>query len=229
MPEIEMQGVKPEKAIEYWKTRRPLTAKELKALEEEARSRAFAVAGITKRRQLATVHKAIGKALEEGKTLADFKKEIAPIIKDQKWPAWRVETIFRTNMASAYAAGAWAEIQANKDAFPYLEYLAVGDEATRPSHAVLHGKVYPIDHEFWQQHYPPNGFGCRCDTAPVSRFRAESKGLKVETEMPGQMIYRGVEGQAPIVVNMPGADKGFRGNAGQGWLTGLASKEGKIA
>lgn len=108
MPEIIMQGVKPEKAAQYWKTRRPLTDAERKELESGARSRAFAVAGVTQRQQLADIYGAIGKALNEGQTLADFKKEIAPIIKEQKWPAWRVETIFRTNLASAYAAGAWA-------------------------------------------------------------------------------------------------------------------------
>ncbi len=225
MPEIEMQGVKPEKAIEYWKTRRPLTAKERKKLEEGARSRAFAVAGITKHQQLADIYGAINKAMNDGQTLADFKKEIAPIIEEHKWPVWRVETIFRTNMATAFAAGEWAEIQANKDAFPYLEYLSAGDEAVRPEHAVLNHLIFPVDHEFWQQHFPPNGFGCRCKHAPVSRFRAESKGLKIETEMPGPMIYRGADGQAPIVVNMPGADKGFRGNAGVDWLNGLAPTE----
>lgn len=36
------------------------------------------------------------------------------------------------------------------------------DRRVRPSHAILDGKVYPADHEFWATHYPPNGFRCRC-------------------------------------------------------------------
>ena len=222
--EIKLEPVKPEKAIEYWKTKRPLTAEERRELEKGARERAMTVAGLARHQQLAAVHGALGKALEEGKTLAQFKKEIKPLIQSQGWSGWRVENIFRTNLASAYAAGAWAEIRANKDAFPYLEYMAVGDDRTRPAHAVLDGKVWPVDHEFWAHNYPPNGFGCRCTTAPVSRWRAEQKGVKVEKDLPANLSLKGPGGY-PVHVAAPGADPGFTNNAGLDWLAGLTPQE----
>ena len=230
--ELKLEPVRPEKAIEYWKTRRPgarsLSADEEKKLTQGARDRALTVAGLFKQQQLAAVHEALGKALAEGKTLADFKKEIQPTIKEQGWGSWRVENIFRTNLATAYAAGAWAEIQATKEAFPYLEYVAVNDDRVRPEHAVLNGKIYPVDHEFWRHNFPPNGFGCRCATAPVSKFRAEQKGVKVETEMPSNLTYKGERGAPhgyPVHVAAPGADPGFTQNVGSDWLAGLTPQE----
>jgi len=128
------------------------------------------------------------------------------------------------NLAAAYAAGAWAEIQATKDAFPYLEYLAVNDDRTRPAHAVLDGKAFPVDHEFWDHNFPPNGFGCRCATAPVSKWRAEKKGVKVETEIPSGLVFKGENG-FPVPVAAPGADPGFTQNVGKDWLAGLTPQE----
>jgi len=184
----------------------------------------MAVAGLTKQKQLAAVYQALESALAEGKTLADFKKELKPLIEKQGWTNWRVENIFRTNLSAAYAAGAWAEIQATKEAFPYLEYLAVGDDRTRPSHAVLNGKIYPVDHEFWSRNYPPNGFGCRCTTAPVSKWRAEKKGLVIEKDMPQALNYKGPNNY-PVHVAAPGADPGFTNNVGKDWLAGLGPLE----
>jgi len=224
MSEIVLEAVRPEQAIEYWKTKRPLTAKEKLALEKGARSRALRVAGLNKQKQLEAVHKALEEALKDGAALDEFKKTLRPLIEKQGWTNWRLENIFRTNLAAAYSAGAWAEIQATKDAFPYLEYLAVDDDRTRPSHAVLSGKIYPVDHEFWARNYPPNGFGCRCTTVPVSRWRAEKSGAKIETDMPSGLTYRG-PGNYPIHVAAPGADKGFTNNVGIDWLAGLPGEK----
>lgn len=69
----------------------------------------------------------------------------------------RVENIFRTNMQVAYSAGRYKKMQAVKASRPYWQYIAVMDKRVRPSHAILHEKVYPADHEFWSSNYPPNG------------------------------------------------------------------------
>ena len=70
----------------------------------------------------------------------------------------------------------------------------------------------------------PNGFGCRCATAPVSKFRAEKKGLKIETELPSGLVYKGENG-FPVPVAAPGADPGFTQNVGKDWLAGLTPQE----
>ena len=46
-------------------------------------------------------------------------------------------------------AGRYAKMQQVKKARPYWQYLTVGDDRVRPSHAVLHRMVFPADHDFW--------------------------------------------------------------------------------
>lgn len=46
--------------------------------------------------------------------------------------------------------------------YPNLEYRTVLDQRVREEHVKLHGVIRPIDDSFWDTHYPPNGWRCRC-------------------------------------------------------------------
>jgi SPP1 gp7 family putative phage head morphogenesis protein len=77
---------------------------------------------------------------------------------------WAVETVFRTNVSIAYNAG---RVNANSD--PAIqeilwgyEYLTVGDDRVRPTHAAMDGVRAPKDDPFWKENMPPNGYNCRC-------------------------------------------------------------------
>ena len=80
----------------------------------------------------------------------------------------RLRTIFQTNLRTSYAAGQWERIQRVKDDLPFLRYSAVLDSRTRPDHRRWHGTVLPVDHPFWQTHFPPNGWRCRCSVTQFS-------------------------------------------------------------
>lgn len=56
----------------------------------------------------------------------------------------------------------------------YLEYIAVGDELTRPEHLARDGKIYPIDKAPWLGE--PN---CRC-TLIDADYKVEEEGAAVE-------------------------------------------------
>lgn len=56
----------------------------------------------------------------------------------------------------------------------YLEYIAVGDERTRPDHAARDGKIYPIDKAPWLGE--PN---CRC-TLIDADYKVEEEAAAVE-------------------------------------------------
>jgi SPP1 gp7 family putative phage head morphogenesis protein len=73
-----------------------------------------------------------------------------------------LQTEYNQASQSAVTARKWQEFQENKDLYPNLKYITAGDERVRDSHAALDGKIYPIDHPFWDTYYPPNGWGCRC-------------------------------------------------------------------
>ncbi|MDE5833747.1 MAG: minor capsid protein, partial [Desulfovibrio sp.] len=205
-----------------------LTWDEAKELSEAARARAFYVTGLMQKDLVDKVSQALREALENGETLEEFKKRIPEIIQKQGWKDYRIETIFRTNMQTAYSAGRYAKMEAVKKTRPYWQYLAIMDKRTRPSHAVLHEKVYPADHEFWDSNYPPNGFRCRCAVRTLSERQVGSEGLTVEKEMPKPQFWTDPATNQQHYVQFPGAEKGFRNNPAKEWLEGKNFRDAPI-
>ena len=70
--------------------------------------------------------------------------------------------------SSAIMAAKWEEFSKTGDRY-LLRYRTVGDNRVRPAHAALHGVTLPMSDPFWEQHYPPNGWRCRCDVVQVRR------------------------------------------------------------
>ncbi len=215
------EGTEPKEAIEYWKSRIPISNKEIAALTKEAKERAFYVAGLAKLDQVNLIHNELLKALENGTTLKTFKENIAEVIKKQGWDKRRIETLFQTNMQTAYQAGRWKGVQRTKKYLPYLEYSSVLDTRTRPAHSVLHGIVFPADHPFWDSHYPPNGFNCRCTAVQLSEYQVKKEGLEVQKELPKSFEYTDPRtGLTQRIVN-PQPDPGFANNVGKNWIKTL--------
>lgn len=109
------------------------------------------------------------------RSFSDFKNEASKVSEryNENW----MQTEYNTAVASSQNAARWTEFQKDKDVIPNLEYQTVGDGAVRAEHQVLDGIVKHIDDAFWATHYPPNGWGCRCEavqnwedsTTPVNK------------------------------------------------------------
>ena len=173
-------GLPPRKAIEFFQAKGLRQTYHWQEMMREEHAYAFTVAKMMDRDLLATTRQLMERMIADGRTLADFQRELVPHLQRKGWwgkvdqfdpitgdivnvqlgsPA-RLETIFRTNMQSAYAVGEWDSIEANKERMPYLMYDAVDDGLTRDEHEAWDGLVYPVDHPFWRIHYPPNDFNC---------------------------------------------------------------------
>jgi SPP1 gp7 family putative phage head morphogenesis protein len=109
----------------------------------------------------------------------------------------RVKNIFENNIAAAYQAGKWEQYQRVKEERPYLQYVAIRDNRTRPDHAMIDGTVRPIDDSFWQFYYPPNGYRCRCTTISLSAYQMEREGLEV-TPDDASWTLRGKDGDVAV-------------------------------
>jgi hypothetical protein len=77
-------------------------------------------------------------------------------------------------------AGRYKEFADNVDDRPFWQFVAVMDSRTRPAHAALNGKVFRYDDPFWDTHYPPLGFNCRCRVRALSDKNIKSRNLSVE-------------------------------------------------
>lgn len=212
-------------AEDYWKDKVKLSSSDFRKLSDEAKSRAFAVSGMAKGDELETMFNALQKAVEGKTTFADFKKDCAAIMERRGWSTWRMENIFRTNVQNAYMAGRWKQVSRSAQMRPYGKYSAVRDSRTRPTHAALDGKVYPLDHPFWNTWWPPNGFKCRCDVITLSARQVEKQGLTVETSDPTGGLIEPVDTRTgrkmPARPLMP--DNGFAHNPGKSAFGGLGA------
>jgi phage protein len=77
---------------------------------------------------------------------------------------------------SAEMAARWEEFEKDGDRY-FLQYRTVGDDRVRKEHAALDATTLPVEHPFWDTHYPPNGWNCRCNVVQVrkSRYPATSE------------------------------------------------------
>jgi len=170
-----------QEAVAAFLEKQVVSREEFDRLAAEMRARAFTAAWVYGADELNTVYEAVLKALEAGASYEEF----AALAEDLLEKPWHRETVFRTNILSAYGRGHWDQAQAAREMRPYARYSAVMDGRTRPSHAALHGLVYPLDHPFWKLYWPPWDYNCRCAAITLSREEVEAEGLEVRTGWEG--------------------------------------------
>lgn len=79
------------------------------------------------------------------------------------------ENLLRTQTQIVYNSARFKEYESPEIAeiiWGY-EYMTVGDDRVRPNHAACDGVILPKEDPFWQTHWPPNGWRCRCQVVPV--------------------------------------------------------------
>lgn len=154
----------------------------------QANDAAFTVAKVTQLDILQDIRAELTKALTEGLTFEQFKKNLEPTLRSKGWwgqqtltnpktgnpqtvqlgSPWRLRTIYRTNMQTSLMRGRVSGLLENVEDRPWWQYVAVLDQRTRPTHRALDGKIFRYDDPFWKSFSPPLGFSCRC------RLRARS-------------------------------------------------------
>lgn len=145
-------------------------------------ARAFTVAGAMRADLLADIRALVSAALEGGITYEQFHAGFLESAARRGWTgwtgdesdarrAWRTRVVYRTNLATAHAAGRYQQMVEPEtlEHMPFWQYRhnTVGPGA-RDEHMAWHGLVLRWDDPWWQTHYPPNGWGCACDVRPIS-------------------------------------------------------------
>lgn len=131
----------------------------------------------------------IQRTLDSGGTLREFQAAIesqsTTLGISAADPSY-LETVYRTQVAGAYGAGRFAQLQ-NPDviaARPYRQYRTAQDSRVRPEHAVMDGVTWRADNTAFAQVYPPCGFQCRCSVISYSQADVDDEGIVVATAVP---------------------------------------------
>jgi SPP1 gp7 family putative phage head morphogenesis protein len=175
----------PEEAIKFFSGKVPMTREEFDALSEQLMSEAFYVTGLEKLNIERDVKALLNDALKNGMDLKDFKFKLNELQVKYATPVYdregtigenildyHAETVFRTNMMSAYNEGR-REIYSDPDVagyFPALEYTAIMDGRTTEICASLDGSIYLADDPVWDTIWPPNHFNCRSTVVTINKY-----------------------------------------------------------
>lgn len=184
---------------------------------------AFVVAGANRNEIIADFRKAVDKAINDGTTLAEFRKDFDEIVKKHGWDYnggrnWRSRIIYDTNLYSSYQVGRYQQQMRIKHLRPYWQYQhRDGQKHPRPLHQSWNNLVLKYDDPFWQTHYPINAYGCKCSVIAHSKSSLKREGLVI-SDSP-QIEYEtktiGANSGNPQEVTLPkGVDYGFDRVAG---------------
>jgi SPP1 gp7 family putative phage head morphogenesis protein len=93
---------------------------------------------------------------------SEFKKYASEIFEtyNKNW----LNTEYNTALSQASSARQWNDIQENKEIFPLLKYITIGDQRVREQHKDLDEVVFAVGDKFWNDYFPPNDWNCRCTT-----------------------------------------------------------------
>lgn len=176
--------------------------------------RAFMVAGAMKADLLADLAAAVDKAVSQGTSLQEFRRDFRQIVETRGWHgwtgegtkagrAWRTRVIYRTNMSTSYAAGRMAQLVEEK--YDFWVYRHGASLEPRLQHIGWDGLILSPDHPFWVQHAPPNGWGCSCYVVGAD---SEAGAVRLGGK-PGMLLPDGWNRIDPKSGAQVGIDKGW--------------------
>ena len=177
--------------ITFFTQKLQVLEKDFKADPKSSHDKAFTIAGVTSANLLNDIYGAVTQLMKQGITLDQFKKQFDAIVAAHGWTgwtgegtsagrAWRANIIAETNLRTSYSSGRWEQQLATKDTRPYLQYRhSHGVMHPRPVHVSWNEMILPIEHPWWAEHYPPNGYGCKCQALSLTERDLQLRGLSV--------------------------------------------------
>lgn len=252
MAEIRKGFTAPKEVTEYFDGKTLKPAFSWLDVWGEEHAYAFTVAKATEAEVLSAFHQTIGEAIRSGKGFERWKEDVQAELRKLGWwgprmvgdpigeqpdkmvdfsSSRRLKTIFWSNINSARAAGQWERAQRTKKVLPYILYVRTTSGDPRQEHLAWVGIILPVDDPFWRTHWPPNGWGCKCQVRQISAREAES--LVGRTPADGGIVYRssppdlGPDLQhrnrrtGEVTMVPPGIDPGWQTNPGLSRATTL--------
>lgn len=161
-----------EGAIDFLMRRLGLSDFQLAELRDRFEARAIRVTDQISVELERAVQQAVLEATQEGAGVREGIAKLRDAFEAEGFVPgadYQLENIFRTQTQLAYGAGRFRALQnpAIQRLLWGFEYVTVGDERVRPTHAALDGLRRPKDDPVWRRIFPPNGYNCRCDALEI--------------------------------------------------------------
>lgn len=147
---------------------------------EFMREKSFWIAGIENQNILEAIQSELVKAFNDGTSYKDFASRVQEVIDTLGYTGekpYRLDTIYDTNLFTAYSQAQLQQVEEVKELFPYWRYVAVREPRTTPCLCPeLDGMIFrqgdgPI---------PPIHHRCKC--SPQFIHVSETEGLKPQSE-----------------------------------------------
>ena len=186
---------------------------------------AFYVTGAMQADLVADLRDAVQTAIVDGKDIRWFKEQFDKIVSDHGWGAtnpkfndpsyrdWRARIIYSTNANVSFAAGRWAQLTepgfaavANTWVYRHSDLVS----HPRPKHVAWNRLALSAGDPWWQTHYPPKGFGCRCYVIAMTKETALAGGYRFSRPDGEGQTYEFTDRKTGQVSTLPlGVDPGW--------------------
>lgn len=185
--ETEIPEVPFNEAMQFLKSKVPMSKAEWLELEPKLRFRAFTVAQLGSADVIDKAKQILLKSFEKGggtysDTWEELKKEVNVNALDIKPGYW--ENVFRTNTQSAYIAGKLRQYENSNVAAYQLMVIEDGRTSKICRHLLTasgYGMIISVDHPFWKKYgFPPYHFQCRTSIRAIWPSQVGKLGNMVE-------------------------------------------------
>lgn len=135
-----------------------------------------------------------GLLVENGRVLPydDFKVKAEALF--GKYNDTWLQTEYITSVGQGESARMWSDIEADKEIFPFVRYVAVIDEHTSDICLPLNGITLPVGHPLWSKITPLNHYRCRCVLEKLEKSEAVVTGKKKAERAANRVLEKMNEG-----------------------------------
>lgn len=232
-----LQTLTNQEAVDYLAGRGQLTKTfSWQDLWHEEHGQQFTVSRLARLDLLKAMQDGIAKSVDGDLSRRDWMRDTKALLKREGWwgevqvldPATgeavatkfdsaRLKLIYDTNTRMAYSAGQWERAWRNRSSHPYIRYITKGDERVRATHRVWNNLTLPVDDPFWERHWPPNAWRCRCRVVSLSQAEYDKRRAAgtINTEAPPEQLIEWTNKRTGEVSQIPaGIAPGFDYNPG---------------
>lgn len=184
--ETEIPEIPFNEAMQFLKSKVPMSKAEWLELEPKLRFRAFTVANISSLDMIESMKHVLIGALEKGESYSETWETMKNILDDDvmKIRPGLWENIFRTNTQTAYIAGKLQQYENSNVAAYQLMVIEDGRTSKICRHLLTasgYGMIISVDHPFWKKYgFPPYHFQCRTSIRAIWPSQVGKLGNMVE-------------------------------------------------